>query len=225
MRTPRDDRCQRNKQAIADVRESRPRQGNQKWRADSRMTSSPRSVRRPVSASDSGVGTARAVIGGNVVSGRDALAFLTATARTVVCTVLIVLIVFISACDFVTEAEFSLDQNSRLPVWFTLPDGAQRSQCSVRYTIYGPARVRMRLYGPNGSKLADVRPLFEGRVDQTDVQGKSIDNVFDRYPSYTLLSYKGHTEVIEIRTMGPTFEVVDDRDLIATVNRLVTSKK
>lgn len=136
----------------------------------------------------------------------------------------ILVAILFSACDFITEAEFTLLQGSRLPVWFSLSDGVQKSQCSVLYTVYGPKRVRMRLYGPDGSKLADIRPVFEGRIDQTDLTGKNIDNVFERYPSYTVLSHQGRREIIEIPRMGPIFRVVDDLDLIAKVNKLVVQQ-
>jgi hypothetical protein len=82
----------------------------------------------------------------------------------------------------------------------------------------------MRLFGPDSSKLADIRPVFEGRVDQTDLTGKSIDNVFDRYPSYTVLSHQGRREVIEIPRMGPVFRVLDDPDLIAKIDKLIEQR-
>jgi len=132
--------------------------------------------------------------------------------------------VLFSACDFVTEAEFTLSKDSRLPAWFSFPNGVQKSPYSVLYTIYGPARVRMRVYGPDGAKLADIRPVFEGRIDQTDLDGKNIDDVFDRYPSYTVLSHQGRREVIEIPRMGPVFKVLDDPDLTAKIDKLIAQQ-
>jgi hypothetical protein len=86
--------------------------------------------------------------------------------------------------EFFREAEFNLAAESRLPRWFELPQGISRAQCSILFTIYGPNHMRMRLYGPDGAKLGDVRPTDEGSVDQTELGGPhTADVVADMYPS------------------------------------------
>ncbi len=81
------------------------------------------------------------------------------------------------------------------------------------------------MYGPDGSKLADINPIGERPVDNSDLGGPHTgDRIGDGYPAYEVLSFNGVKEVLEFKKPEPLFYVVDDPALIARVEKAASSK-
>lgn len=130
-------------------------------------------------------------------------------------------------CEWITEAEFNLAPDSRIPKWFAFPTCVSAYVCAVQYTIFSEGRVRVRIYGPDGSQVGEVRPVDEGTVWSPALGGvPAEDQSADKqtYPVYSVLSFNGVREVIEHRRGEPTFYLVDDPDLIARVVKALPPK-
>jgi len=99
------------------------------------------------------------------------------------------------------ESTFELSDDSRLPVWIKLPPKVKRQDVSLTLNYYSV------LVGPNAkfilrNKRGDI--LQEVRGDDRPITSLS------KYPVYVLVVVNGVPEVIEHRTKGPIFYVLDD---------------
>ena len=116
------------------------------------------------------------------------------------------------------QAQLFLAAESRLPRWFTLPPGVERSAVTVRLRTYAECCLQMRLQTTHGQVLAAVQAETETSVHQYEIGGpRTGDNLVDMYPSYRLVSVNGTQEVIEFQRVEPVFYVADDPEIIKKV--------
>jgi hypothetical protein len=132
---------------------------------------------------------------------------------------LLIAALLLAACSPIrgcVESQFTLEPDSRLPKWFTIPAGSNRSDVTVRLTYYVPPfpvdNAVMELEGKSGRTFATVtgevcwHPVMEKRKNQF--------GGFDPHsePDYVYITANSVLEVIEHRN-GPTFRIIDDPTL------------
>ena len=115
------------------------------------------------------------------------------------------------------ESQFTLEQDSRLPKWFSVRPGYTRSEVIVELTYYVPIfpvnNAVMELVNRNGRTLAKVtgevcwHPVMKAKKNQHG--GFNPD-------SYRHYVYIGANDVVEIveHVRGPTSRVKDDPMLL-----------
>lgn len=129
------------------------------------------------------------------------------------------LLVLLAACHPVrgcAESEFDLAPESRLPKWFTLPTGVQRTDVTVKLTYYGPllgsqGTATVTLRTQQGRTLNQIAATLKGQEPQTLQPYSGTGRI--PYPMYEVLTANGITEVIEHRRMEPVFYVTDDPEV------------
>lgn len=117
-----------------------------------------------------------------------------------------VLIVFaLTGC---AEASFDLSSESRLPKWFELPKGLERSEVTVSLTTYiVPTEKSVFVFKTrNGDVLSEVVAHRLGGY----LYPKELDSSVNGYPSYEILVHEDVIDVIEHRKMEPFFFVSDE---------------
>src|SRR5439155_14799550 len=104
------------------------------------------------------------------------------------------LIVLFAACNPVrgcAEAQFELAAESRLPRWFTLPAGVQRTDVSVTLTYYGPlvgsqGTATVTLRHRQGKTLNEVVATLQGKEPRTLQPYSGSGRI--PYPMYEVLT-------------------------------------
>jgi hypothetical protein len=113
--------------------------------------------------------------------------------------------------DWIPESTFGLASESRLPKWITLPRGLTRADASVTMSYYSM---------PWGGSAIFVLRDTKGKT-RTKVRGKTRGwgpNYLKHpppgfppgYPSYSVITVNGITDIIEHRKPEPIFYVTDD---------------
>jgi hypothetical protein len=131
----------------------------------------------------------------------------------------IVLTVLLAACHPTKgcpESQFTLASESRLPVWFSLPEGLQRGDVEVILEYYSPlsgteAAATLTLRSRQGGTLAQVEATQRGTHPLT--VGPYPETGPLPYPRYQVLTANGKSDLIEHRRMEPVFYVSDDAEL------------
>jgi hypothetical protein len=114
-------------------------------------------------------------------------------------------------CEWFPEATFELASESRLPKWITLPPGVTRADVSLTMSYYvmpwgrrstfilqdRGGKIRTKVYG----KMRGLGPDYLKHPPSGFPPG---------YPSYTVITVNGITDVIEHRKPEPIFYVTDD---------------
>jgi hypothetical protein len=124
-----------------------------------------------------------------------------------VCVALIILSSATIGCEYFPESTFELANESRLPRWFNLPPGLNRSDVSVTLNYYSV---------PWGNDTIFI--LHDGKGH---VLGKIGGNANNReplhlkssptgYPLFEVITANGITEIIEHKKMEPIFYITDD---------------
>ncbi|MEO8466531.1 MAG: hypothetical protein ABI640_14395 [Gammaproteobacteria bacterium] len=116
------------------------------------------------------------------------------------------------------ESQFTLNPASRLPHWFSVPDGYSRSDVTVRLTYYTELDPRIELLTTSSNKrLADVSGK-DCTLPRT-LSRKNANGGYDPdvYPMYVYIDVNGVREVVE-HIMGPTIRIVDDPELVREAN-------
>jgi len=128
---------------------------------------------------------------------------------------------FVSGC---VESEFHLAKESRLPVWFEIPDGMQREELDVVLTYYtsGPADLVLRDIR-KGKSLKRIKAKNIHHPEywvwaQKDWPKRS-------HPAYVVLSVGDISEIIEHRKMEPIFYVSDESSVQISINSENTHNK
>ena len=117
----------------------------------------------------------------------------------------------IVACEWIPESTFELVSESRLPKWITLPPGLARADVSITMSYYNL---------PWGNDATFILQDTKGQI-RTKVSGKTRGlgpNQLKHpppgfppgYPSYSVITVNGITEIIEHRKPEPIFYVTDD---------------
>ena len=115
------------------------------------------------------------------------------------------------ACEWIPESSFELASESRLPKWITLPPGITRADVSITMNY---------LINPLGRNSTFILQDKKGQL-RTKVHGKTRGLGPDYlrhpppgfppgYPSSTVITVNGITDVIEHRKPEPIFYVMDD---------------
>ena len=133
---------------------------------------------------------------------------------------LLLTLLLLAACSQIRgfiESQFTLEPDSRLPKWFSVPVGQSRSSVTVELTYYSPPwsidDTVIELVGTNGRTLSQLtgkvclHPIMEKKRNQHG----GFDS--DSYPHYVYIRANGVLEVIE-HVHGPTFRVTDDPMLV-----------
>jgi hypothetical protein len=114
-------------------------------------------------------------------------------------------------CEWFPEATFELASESRLPKWITLPSGLTRADVSITMSYY------IMLWGRSATfilkdKKGQVLTKVNGKMKGSEpFYLKHPPSGFPPgYPSYSVITVNGITEIIEHRKMEPIFYVTDD---------------
>ncbi len=98
------------------------------------------------------------------------------------------------------ESSFQLADESRLPVWITLPPDLKRQDVTLTLNYYS---------NPFGSNAKFILKNRRGDVvEEVSGTDKPINGVSE-YPGFVLVKVNGVSEIIEHRTKGPIFYVSD----------------
>jgi len=119
------------------------------------------------------------------------------------------------------ESEFHLAKESRLPVWFKVPDGMNRQDLDVVLTYYttGPADITLVNIREGRSKsLKTVKGENHHHPEywawaQQDWPKRS-------HPSFVVINVDGVLEIIEHKKMEPLFYISNE----AAVQRTISDK-
>lgn len=121
------------------------------------------------------------------------------------------------------ESEFTLEPDSRLPRWFSLPADFSRGDVTVKLTYYIPVLpvddVVFELVDLKGRKLAEVtgRHCWHPEIDKIKRnQHGGFD--LDSEPRYVIARVNGLVEVIDHPVHGPVFQITDDPTLVKQAN-------
>ena len=133
---------------------------------------------------------------------------------------LLIIALLLAACSPIrgcVESQFTLEPDSRLPKWFSVPPGYTRSDVTVELTYYVPPfpvdNAVMELVSRNGRTLLKVtgevcwHPVMEAKKNQYG----GFDP--DSYPHYVYIRANEVVEIVE-HVRGPTFRVKDDPVLL-----------
>ena len=107
------------------------------------------------------------------------------------------------------ESKFTLSTESRLPLWFTIPEGEAPQDYTVTLTYYvwpsgGEAVFELK---KKNSWWVTKKIKGKQRGPHPIVLKSSPDG---KYPSYEIVTADGVTDIIEHRRMEPIFYTVDD---------------
>lgn len=113
------------------------------------------------------------------------------------------------------ESSFQLSGASRLPKWFDIPDGADRSNFSVTmdlYSTFGGAEDVFKLYKKGDFFYIQKYTITsDEQPDILSVQLKNPPKGYPKgYPRYKVVKINDITDIIELRKMEPFFYMTDD---------------
>jgi hypothetical protein len=124
---------------------------------------------------------------------------------------LILLIIVATTIIGCKESSFELSEESRLPKWFTVPDGVTRNELSVTMDYYiGPdgRKAVFKLKDKNNRVLEKASGSQQGLHPmrlKSNPEGSTIN-----YPLYEVITVDDKTDIIEHRKMEPVFYMTDD---------------
>ena len=122
-------------------------------------------------------------------------------------------------CQYFPESSFELAPDSRLPRWFTLPEGMLRKDVSVTMSYYMKPTGRSAvfiLHDATKKELATVGGTPRGTATLT-LKNPPLGSP-PGYPSYEVVTANGIVEIIEHRRMEPLFWVTDDAAVTSELN-------
>jgi hypothetical protein len=112
---------------------------------------------------------------------------------------------------WIPESTFELASESRLPKWMILPSGLTRADVSITMTYYSV------LWGNDATFiLQDTKAKIRTKVNgKTRGLGPNYlkhppPGFPPGYPSYSVITVNGITDIIEHRKMEPIFYITDD---------------
>lgn len=121
----------------------------------------------------------------------------------------------IAACNAFPESSFELANESRLPVWFSLPAGLTRADISVTMNYFIKSTGGSATFVFRDKKhrvLMEVTGTLRGSSPMSVKSSSASDNI--TYPLFEVITAQGATEVIEHRRMEPTFYITDDPGIL-----------
>jgi hypothetical protein len=122
---------------------------------------------------------------------------------------LLAALINIAACS---ESNFDLSAESRLPKWFSVPNGVSRDQLKVTidYYVYPSGREAvLKLYDKKGFfRLKKVKGSMHG-LEPMELKNHPA-GFQPHYPSYEIITVDGVTDIVEHRGREPVFYMCDD---------------
>ena len=121
----------------------------------------------------------------------------------------ILIILLLTLTTGCAESDFDLADESRLPLWFEIPEGEERSQYSITltYHLWPSGRKAVLKLKKKDSWWPGKKMIAEPRGLEPITLKSSPDG---RRPSYEVVSANGITDIIEHRAMEPIFYITDD---------------
>ena len=121
----------------------------------------------------------------------------------------------LSSCGIFPESSFNLSDTSRIPTWFELPEGVNRTNVSVKMDYYITPLGRSATFT---FMTKDGETLGKAEGAQKGLHPNKLKNPPEGfppwYPSYEVITVNGITEVIEHRKMEPTFYITDNPQVL-----------
>lgn len=111
------------------------------------------------------------------------------------------------------ESSFQLSPESRLPKWFVIPDGMNRSDFSVKLELYTTPNGLKDVYKVyQKDKLFCVKKYSVTENDQPQIKAVQIQKQSSAkgYPKYKVITINGITDVVVLRKMEPFFYMEND---------------
>ncbi len=113
------------------------------------------------------------------------------------------------------ESSFQLSEQSRLPRWFPISQGDNRSDYSVQmdlHSTFSGGKAVFKLYKKD--KLLNVEKYVVTTDEQPSIRSVLLNGPSEGfpkgYPRYKVVRINGVTDVIELRRMEPVFYMTDD---------------
>jgi hypothetical protein len=104
------------------------------------------------------------------------------------------------------ESEFDLAEESRLPVWFKVPDGASRADVKLSLAYYTGGKAKFVLRNKSGRLIS--KASGELRTGLRKVRdSNSRDHLVD------VVTVRGVAEVLEFSHIEPLFDVCDNPEV------------
>ncbi len=122
------------------------------------------------------------------------------------------LLLTISGC---AESNFELSPDSRLPKWFSIPQGMSRSDLAVDLTYYivPTEKSVFKMRDTDGKIISKVVGHRYGGYKYPKELKNPPSGFPDGYPSYEVIIYDGVIDIIEHKKMEPIFYTTDDPDV------------
>jgi len=130
---------------------------------------------------------------------------------------------FLVGCGLFPESSFELANESRLPRWFQLPEGATRGDVKVRMDYYISSSGRDATFTFSTANNKTIKKVDGSQKGLEPLMLKNSKNVY--YPSYEIITVDGITEVIEHRKMEPIFYITDDPGVLSELGVTNPSKQ
>lgn len=136
--------------------------------------------------------------------------FLCKIIKTEIITRLLLMLVtlsFVIGC--ISESNFRLSDESRLPKWFVLPDGAKREDVTVRlyYYVYPDGREAKLVFKINDRFFSTQKVKVKLRGFEPLMLEKDAGN---DYPSYEILIDNKVVDIVEHKGRNDVFYMTDD---------------
>jgi hypothetical protein len=113
--------------------------------------------------------------------------------------------------EWIPESTFELASESRLPKWITIPPGLTRADVSITMTYYSVMwgnDATFILQDTKGKIRTKVNGKTRGRG--TNYLKHTPPGFSPGYPSYSVITVNGITDIIEHRKPEPIFYITDD---------------
>ena len=131
-----------------------------------------------------------------------------------------ILLIALTACSSrgCVESEFHLAKDSKLPVWFQIPDGMNRQDLDVSLTYYttGPADITLLDIREGKSKpIIKIKGEYKHHPEywtwaQKDWPKRS-------QPGYVVITVNSLSEIIEHKKMEPLFYISNEEAVQRTI--------
>ena len=139
--------------------------------------------------------------------------------------VILILLVagLVSGC---VESEFHLAKDSRLPIWFEIPDGMQREDLDVVLTYYSTGTADLTLMDVRNGKSKSLKKIKGKSAHHPEYWTWAQKDWPKRsHPSYVVITVNGVKEIIEHRKMEPIFYISNESAVINTISGKNTYNK
>ena len=111
----------------------------------------------------------------------------------------------------IAESRFRLSEESRLPIWFELPEGKKRSDVTVRLYYYvKPSGREAKLVFEDRDSWFDIDSVKGKQKGLMPLYLKTSTGELDKGAAYEVLSVDGKTDIIGHKGMNDIFFMVDD---------------